>query len=295
MPKLQKEKIMATTINNTASITYAFGRSETASAVSNTATTNLIEEFSISGSKLTNNSSFRNGENLTYQITVSNDGTSSLYNVTVSDDLGGSTNPLSFLDGSGTYNINGITSFIIPTSVRPLTFVLPSPLASGETAVITYVARVSSGLAEDTDTITNSATITANEGSTTGTLITVSPNPSVSVSRGEFADVTLSKSVSASQITSGETFSYTIDLSNSGNLDATGVVITDTLPENFTISSVTSETNGVTTTFSASDYTIDASSNTLTLPTGSTLSITVPAASDGTNGTTRVIITGSIN
>lgn len=283
------------TINNIASVTYSFGRSETASAVSNTATTNLIEEYSISGSKITNNETFRNGENLTYQISVSNDGTSSLYNVTISDDLGGASNPLTFLDGSGTYNINGITAGIIPTGVRPLVFVLPSPLASGETATITFVARVNSALDSGVDSITNTATITANEGSTTGTQISVSPKPTVTIARGEFADVTLTKDVSSAQITAGETFSYRITLLNSGNLDATGVIVTDTLPEGFTIDSVTSETDGVTTTFSAGDYSVDASTNTLTLPSGSTLSITVPAARDGVSGTTVVTITGSIS
>lgn len=283
------------TINNTASATYSFGRSETASVISNTATTNLIEEYSISGSKITNNETFRNGENLTYQISVSNDGTSSLYNVTITDDLGGETNPLSFLECSGTYNINGITAGIIPTGVRPLVFVLPSPLASGETATITFIARVSSGLDAGIESITTTSTITANRGSTTGDKISVTPNPMVTISRGEFADVTITKDVSSLQISAGEIFSYRITLSNSGNLDATGVTITDTLPENFEINTITSETDGVTTSFSASDYTIDEATNTLTLPSGNTLSITVPAKRDGINGITVVTITGSIS
>lgn len=286
---------MATTINNTASATYVYGKAETATAVSNTATTNLIEQYAISGSKLSNNSTFRNGENITYQISVSNIGTLSLYSVTISDDLGGSTNPLSFLDSSATMNLNGISSFITPTSTRPLTFVLPSPLASGETATITYVARVSSSLDESVETIVNTATITANEGSTTGTSISVTPSPSFTLSRGEFANVTMSKNVSSTQITAGETFSYTLTLFNSGSLDATGVVITDTLPTGFKIESVTSLTNGVTTTFSASDYTIESSTNTLTLPTGSSLTITVPGAVGGLSGTTVITITGSIS
>ena len=286
---------MATTINNTASATYIYGRNETASAVSNTAITNLIDEYAISGSKLSNNSSFINGENITYQITVSNDGTSSLYTVTISDDLGGSTNPLSYLESSATLNYNGISSFITPTSTSPLTFVLPSPLAAGETAIITYVAKVNSSLLNTIETIVNTATITAKEGSTTGTDISVTPSPTFTLSRGDFANVTMAKNVSSSQIVTGQEFSYSCTLSNSGNLDATGVVVTDILPTGFTISSVTSQTGGVTTTFSASDYTVESSSNTLTLPTGGSLSITVPAASGGTNGTTIVTITGSIS
>ena len=285
---------MATIINNTASITYNYGRSESGSAISNTATTNLIEEFSISGTKLSNNQTFRNGENITYQISVTNDGTSSLYNVTISDDLGGTPSPMTFLDGSGTYSVNGITSFIIPTSVNPLIFVLPSPLAAGETAIITYVARVSSGLSETVETIVNTASISANEGSETGAVITVIPSPSNTIVRGDFADVTLTKNVSSAQITSGEEFSYTITLSNSGNLDATGVIVTDTLPDGFNITSITSETNGVTTTYSPSDYTVDPGTNTLTLPTGGLLTLTVPAADGGLSGTTVVTITGSI-
>lgn len=285
---------MATTINNTASATYAYGRAETASAVSNTATTSLIEQYAISGSKLSNNASFRNGENITYQISVSNIGTLSLYTVTISDDLGGLKTPLSYVDSSATLNVNGVSSFITPTSTSPLTFVLPSPLAAGETATITYVARVSSSLGEDVETIVNTASISANEGSTSGTSISVTPSPSFTLSRGEFANVTISKNVSSSQVTQGETFSYTLTLSNSGSLDATGVVITDTLPTGFEIESVTSRTNGVTTTFSASDYTVESSTNTLTLPTGSSLSITVPGAVGGVNGTTVITITGSI-
>ncbi len=282
-------------INNTASATYNYGRSEVGSAVSNTATTNLLEEFSITGSKLSNNQTFRNGENITYQVSVTNDGIDSLYNVTISDDLGGIDNPLTFLEGSLTYSVNGITSVITPTSVRPLEVVLPTPLAAGETATIVYVARVSSGLAEDVETIVNTATITANEGSETGAVISVTPSPSNTIIRADFAELSLTKSVSSMQISSGEEFSYTITLSNSGNLDATGVIITDDLPNGFVISSIVVETNGSTTTFTEDDYTVDPTTNTLTLPTGGTLSIMVPAAFGGVAGTSLITITGSIN
>ena len=137
---------MPTPINNVASITYGYGRSGSDSAVSNTATTNLIEDYAISAYKLSNNQSFRVGENITYQIHISNDGTLDLYNVTMSDDLGGTGNPLSFVDGSGTLSINGVTTLIIPTTINPLVFTIPSVLPAGENAIITYVARVNSSL-----------------------------------------------------------------------------------------------------------------------------------------------------
>lgn len=285
---------MATPINNTASITYGYGRSGTDSAVSNTVTTNLIEDYAISAYKISNNLAFRVGENITYQIHISNDGTMDLYNVTVSDDLGGTGFPLSFLEGSATLNINGVSTTITPTTVNPLVFTIPSVLPAGERAVITYVARVSSSLDTSVEFITNTATISANEGSQTGTVISVSPNPSVTLERAEYAEVIVTKNVSSNEVVVGETFSYTITLSNSGNLDATGVIVTDTLPDGFVISSISSLSNGVQRVFQPTEYSVDASTNTLTLTSGTADTITVPAAINGNNGTTVITVTGSI-
>jgi len=286
---------MATQINNSATATYGYGRNSRDSASSNVATTNLITEFAISGYKESLNSAFRAGENITYYVHVSNDGTSPLYNVTISDNLGGTQTPLTFVDSSAVLNINGTNSPIIPTSVNPLTFVLPTPLGAGDLATLTYVARVSSSILDSLTEITNTATIQANEGSSTGPVISVTPSPSITLPLEDYANVTMSKTVSTNEITVGETFSYTITLANSGNLDATGVIVTDVLPNNFVISSITSVTNGTLTTFTTSDYTIDPVTNTLTLPnTSSALSIIVPASTITGDGTTIITITGSI-
>ena len=284
---------MSTPINNTASITYGYGRSGSDSAVSNTATTNLIEDYAISAYKISNNQSFRVGENITYQIHISNDGTLGLYNVTVSDNLGGSGNPLIFVEGSATLNINGVNTTITPTSLNPLVFTLPSVLNAGERAIITYIARVNSSLPTTIESITNTATISANEGSSTGSPIVVTPDPFVTLPRAEYAEVLITKNVSANEVVVGDTFSYTLTLSNYGNLDATGVIVTDTLPTGFVISSITSLTNGVQRVFQSTEYSVD-SSNTLTLTSGSAETITVPAAVNGNSGTTIITITGSI-
>ena len=286
---------MATIINNTASVTYGYGRSVTDIAVSNMATASLTKEYSVDGIKTSNNQSFRNGENITYQILVKNDGSSSLYNITVTDDLGGAENPLAFVDGSGTLNYNGSIISCVPTSFNPLTFTLDSPLLSGQTATITYVARVSLTLSESISSITNTATISANEGSSSGELISLDSDLSHTISRAEYAELTVNKQVSESEIVTGQSFSYIITLSNSGSLEANGVIITDTLPEGFVISEITSNTGDTTTTFSTDDYTIEPTTNTLTLPTGGALSIFVPASSEGVSGTTIVTITGAIS
>ena len=292
-PNKQGDKILAI-INNSASATYGYGRDNQDSAVSNVVAANLIEQFSLSGSKNVQNSSFRPGEILSYFITATNNGTDSLFNLTISDDLGGTGTPLSFIDGSAYLNFNGAISPIIPTSVNPLTFVIPRTVESGDIVTVDFLMRVNSAILNDVNEITNTSTISANEGSATGPLLTLSPNPSVTILREEYASVSIKKSVSETNINEGEPFSYTLELENSGNLPATGVVITDVLPEGFVISSITSTTNGVTTTFGNTDYTVDPTTNTLTLPTNPDVEIIVPAFDDGV-GLTTIVITGQIN
>lgn len=288
-----KGEKMATQINNTAGVTYGYGRSGLGTSSSNIASTNLIEEYAISSIKSTLNSGFRPGDNITYMITVRNDGTAPLFNVQISDDLA-NTNLL-FVEGSGMLNINGTNTEITPTSTDSnLVFTLPQSLAGGDQATITYVAKVSPLIGTAIREITNTATVTAHEVSDSGTLITVSPNPSVTLQIDDYADLVVNKDVSANEIVPGQQFSYTITLENSGNLIANNVVLTDVLPTNFTISSITSLSNGELTTYDASGYTV-GDNNTLTLPTGSGTAITVPAAVGGVSGTTTITITGSIS
>lgn len=286
---------MATQINNVASATYGYGRDSSGSAVSNIATTNLIEDYAISGVKTPLKTEFRPGENVTYQIYVRNDGTLPLYNVTISDDLGGVGTPLSFVSGTASLNVDGTNTPIIPTSVNPLSFVIPSPFAAGSQATVTFVVRVSAALDSSVESITNTASVTANEGSPTGTIISINPPLTSTITLEDFASLVINKSVSTDEISPGETFSYTIALENSGNLDANGVVVTDVLPVGFDISNITVTTNGTSITYSPGEYSVDVATNTLTLPVGSGPEITVPAATNTETGLTVITVTGSIN
>ena len=286
---------MATQINNSASVTYAYGRSGFDSATSNVATTSLIEDYAISATKQSLNSSFRPGENITYYVSVTNDGTEPLFSVTVSDDLGGTGSPLSFVEGSGLVVIDGVTSPIVPTTLDPLSFTLATTLPAGETATLFFVARVDSSLSDTITSITNTATVTAREGSATGTIITVDPSPTYTISLEDYALLTVTKEVSATEIVPNQAFDYVITIENSGSLDATNVVITDTLPAGFVVNSIVSVTDGVSTTYTPDDYTIDPTTNTLTLPTGGAVSLVVPAAVGGVSGMTTITINGQIN
>ncbi len=286
---------MATQINNTASVNYSYGRGLQSSAVSNVASTNLVEDFAIFGSKTPLNLEFRPGENITYQVYVRNDGTQPLFNVTISDDLGGTGTPLSFVGGTASVNVNGVNNQITPSTTNPLSFTLPNSLASGEQATLTFVLRVDPALSSAVETITNTATISANEGSAAGAVISVTPAPTATITLEDFAFLTIDKSVSSNEVFPGQAFEYTLNLENSGVLAASGVVLTDVLPAGFSVNSITATTGGVETTYNVGDYSVDSSTNTLTLPTGSGAEIVVPASVGGVNGVTTVKITGTIN
>ena len=71
--------------------------------------------------------------------------------------------------------------------------------------------------------------------------------------------------------------------------------MTDVLPAGFDVTSITAVTNGVSTTYAPGEYSVDAATNTLTLPVGAGAEIIVPAATETETGLTVITVTGSIN
>lgn len=282
---------MATILNNAATLTYNSG-DNTGSAASNVVSTSLLDSYSITAEKFTANDSFRPGENITYLVTVTNTGTQPVFAVQVTDDLGGGADtPLSYLQGSALIIDDGVVTQVVPTSVSPLVIALPDALQSGESITVLYVAQVSAAIADDVQSVTNTAQATARQGSAAGEVVESEPS-SVTIDREDFAQIDIIKAVDKAVVASGDTLTYTFTIENSGNIEATNVVITDTLPEEFTITAVRSETNGVVTVYDPSDYTVGAD-NTLVLPTG-TATITVPPRTEAGNGITTVTVEGTV-
>ena len=62
------------------------------------------------------------------------------------------------------------------------------------------------------DVLTNTQTITANGGSTTGPIVAVTPNPSASVKLANYVSLDITKSANKASIYSGDTLVYTFQM-----------------------------------------------------------------------------------
>ena len=237
---------MATIITNRATVNYNSGTS-TAVAFSNTTSTVLNGNLSISKSSLSD--SYRIGQELTYVITVSNNGNSVAQSISVVDDLGTFTEgqsditPLTYV-GTAQLFINGIfaSSLDAILSSNSVIFEIES-IPAGGTAQIFYRARVN-GFACTAVGATITNTVCAD-------FLCNCPCEeaicdSYTVHAEEYADLRVTKSACPNPVTCGERLNYVIDIFNYGNIDANEIVITDTF--NPALEDLTVTVNGVTLT-----------------------------------------------
>lgn len=263
---------MPQSIENVATLRYNYGNVSGAEAVSNVATASIQGQLTVNKNAL--DSSYSRGDELTYIISVTNSGSTAISNVTVTDNLGTFTpaggaprTPLSYIGPAELY-INGIptaTSLIVDSDEEGEVVFTVTSLPAGANAIIAYKVEVnefadlSSGSA-----ITNSATVEADNACE-------SDSDEETLPVAEAAEIEIVKSMSPDPVACGDTITYTITLTNYGNLPATNVQLIDNLdplPENIRVF-----VDGVETTdFSVSD------DGTLTLPTNTTEDTVIPAA-----------------
>jgi uncharacterized repeat protein (TIGR01451 family) len=157
------------------------------------------------------------GRNLTYTITVTNNGPYPATGVTTTDSL---PNGVTFVSANATQGSCGGTATVTCNM---------GSLAKGASATVTIVVIPSAA-----GGISNTATVTANEfdpdlsnnSATQGTTVTL-------------ADVSLTKTDSPDPVTVGSNLTYTITVRNGGPSTATGVTMTDALPAGVTFVSAT--------------------------------------------------------
>lgn len=249
---------MAQIITNQASIAYRYN-DQSASAVSNIATATLNDPLSVS--KVSLETVYRPGDEITYVVTVRNGGASALTGVSFADDLGsytvgsGTATPLTYI-GPAIYFVDGVFSGnTTPTVGADGISFGPATLGAGSVAQVIYKVVVND-LAPITECsqITNTVTVTA-----AGNTTPVSDSNTITVD--SFADVTITKAMTPSDVSEGDALTYTFVISNYGNAEATDIVLTDAFdpaPESITV-----QVNGA--AVPATDY--QYVNGVLTLPT----------------------------
>lgn len=283
---------MATFINK-ATLLYSGG-----SVDSNIVTGELLEVLSVTKTAVLDE--YTAGDAVAYVIALRNTGTTALTGLTVTDDLGGypfgaeTRYPLSYVSDSAAYYINGVLQSAPTVTAGPPLTVTGLSVPAGGNAILIYEAAVNS-FAPPTagSVITNTATVS-------GGGISAPVSAAETITAGQRALLTISKSLSPSVVTENSRLTYTFVIENTGNAPAAAadsIVVTDTFNPVL---------NSISVTFNGAAW-IEGVNYTYSDVTGefSTIAeeIVVPAAtytrnSDGTwtisPGISTLVVTGTV-
>lgn len=284
---------MSQTISNQSQVSFSYeGTTETKTNTSNTVTTTMSDRVSISVDKTSTNECFKPGDIITYFVHITNTGCQCLGRFVVSDNLGDSTD-VTYVDGSARLYIGGSMQSIVPTSTSPLGFEISEQLVRDAEMFLQYTVTVNSDF--EGDEITNEVCVEAypcscrcgNSGEC------ARGSACLTLEKCQYAEVLITKANSRDNICCGDELDYFITLTNTGNIDATNVVVTDTMPNEFNATEVHMENNGVHYQFLPGEYSID-SNNMLTVPVAGGRAILVPSLKPGYDNTTRIRIHGHL-
>ena len=275
---------MAQIITNQASLQYQYGDTN-ATVLSNIATAVLAQPLSVEKTSLRD--AYRAGDTPTFVLRVVNSGSTVLNNVTVRDDLGTFTSgtvsvtPYAFLPDAILF-VDGVNNGVLtPTGGEDeIVFTIPT-LPADTTALIVYeVALTEEAPLAAGESITNTVTATADG-------LTDSAQDSFTATAAEYADVTITKTMTPSVVDGGRIV-YTFDIENRGNAEAENIVLRDAFdpaPESITVA-----VNG--TILPATEYSYVG--GVLTVPGAFGTPLSLPAAQITRNPATgNVIITPS--
>ncbi len=167
------------------------------------------------------------GDSLTYTIRVRNTGGSDANGVTISDQLPSSITVQNVPSGCSLSSANVLSCgpFPVQKAMHP---------ADGSRDVVfsfTVKTAVPTGSCSN-ETLTNTASVSMN-----GVFQQTSNQVFTTLSCPQIPVLTITKSANVSQVIRGQSFSYTLTVRNAGNGDATGVSVTDRLPDTFTLAS----------------------------------------------------------
>ena len=253
---------------NQATLTY-----NGVSTNSNIAFGEILDVLSVT--KTSVEGSYAQGDTVTYVVTLRNTGGNTLANLTVNDDLGAYTYetntvyPLTYVNGSTLYYVNGVLQPSPAVTVGPPLSISGISIPANGDAVIVYQA-VANGYANPQagGNVVNTVTVT-------GDGLSAPITATATVDAETAANLTISKSITPSQVVDNDRVTYTFVIQNTGNeavLATDDAIINDLFNPILTALAVTFE--GVAWT-EGTQYNYDETTGQFTTVAGN---ITVPAA-----------------
>lgn len=240
---------------------------------SNIAYGEILEVLSVT--KTSVGGSYTPGELVTYAVTLRNTGNAPLNSLTVSDNLGGydfggtTVYPLTYEPGSATFFIDGVLQTAPAVTAGPPLIFNAINVPGGSDAVLIYQARVNSFASPAADgTITNTATVS-------GAGLDQPISVSQTVNGASAPALSISKSISPTQVVDNDRVTYTFIIQNTGNL---GVIATDNASISDLFSPILSDlavTFNGTAWSQGTEYSYDGTTGLFTTVPGQ---LTVPAA-----------------
>lgn len=244
---------------------------------------------------------YRQGDRITYVISVTNSGTATVTNAAISDDLGAYTfntatlYPLSYVDGSARAFLNGAPAPAPTVTLGPPLTFTELTVPAGGNLLLVYEMRINefAPLGTGAQTV-NTVTLTADG-------ITTPATASANVQASTAAELAIRKDISPVPVNENGTLTYTFTLLNYGATPADAsadISVTDTFSP--VLAGLTASLNGTALTLTT-DYTYDEGSGSFATLPGR---ITVPAATYTQNadsgaysilpGTATLTVTGTV-
>ena len=245
--------------------------------------------------------SYTPGELVTYVVTLRNTGNTALTVLTVTDDLGAyqfgdaTVYPLTYEAGSATVFVNGVPQAAPTVTAGPPLVVSGLTIPAGGDLVLVYQARVTD-FADPTaeGTIVNTVTVTGDGLSTPVTA-------TETVTAETAPNLTISKSISPSQVVDNDRVTYTFVIQNSGNeavVATDNAAISDVFDPVLTALVVTFEgtpwTEGVQYTYDETTGLFATLPGAITVPAATYTQDPVTGAYTLTPGTVTLTVTGTI-
>lgn len=212
----------------------------------------------------------RVGDTFSYTLTVANAGPDAASSVVATDTLPSNTQVLSATASQGSCGTAGQT----------VTCNLGTIAASASATVTITVRAISAGVLTNSASATSSTTDPNPNDNTDTETTTAEPAtapPPPPPPPGSSANVTMSKTDSADPVRVGDSFTYTLNVSNAGPDAATSVVATDTVPANAQLLSATSSQGACGT----AGQSVTCNLGTIAASASATVTVTVRATAAG--------------